>query len=125
MALLRFEGKDKRVGPALCEKDGFVMSYNKINTEFHNSLRKIQESEKELISTDVEIEEVYNIYRSIRRGATTRATELNYSAQTIDANNRWRKIELSKGGKPSMKMRELYVEIKLALTTLLRFSKDL
>lgn len=55
-----------------------VLSYGIVNELFHEELMKIQDTCSDLISGDVVVMEVYNIYRSLRRGATSRATELNY-----------------------------------------------
>ena len=119
------EGLSGIPGPAYCDSKGKAMSYKEMNTEFHSALRKVQKERPDLISDDVEVEEVYNIYRSLRRGATSRATELGYDGAVIDMNNRWRKVQLSKGARPTFKMRELYVELKLVLPSLLRFSSNL
>jgi len=115
----------KSPGPAYCDSKGKAMSYKEMNAEFHAVLRKVQKERPDLIPGDVEVEEVYNIYRSLRRGATSRATELGYDGAVIDMNNRWRKVQLSKGARPAFKMRELYVELKLVLPSLLRFSSNL
>ncbi len=101
------EGLSTSPGPAYCNSEGKAMSYKAMNTEFHSALRRVQKQRPDLIPDDVEIEEVYNIYRSLRRGATSRATELGYDGTVIDMNNRWRKVQLSKGARPAFKMREL------------------
>ncbi len=119
------EGLATVPGPAYCSAKGKAISYKEMNMEFHLALRRVQKERPDLISDDVEVEEVYNIYRSLRRGATSRATELGYDGAVIDMNNRWRKVQLSKGARPAFKMRELYVELKLVLPSLLRFSSNL
>ena len=119
------EGLDSTPGPAYCDQKGKAVSYKEMNAEFHLALRKVQKERPDLIADDVDIEDVYNIYRSLRRGATSRATELGYDGAIIDMNNRWRKVQLSKGARPAFKMRELYVELKLVLPSLLRFSLNL
>ncbi len=119
------EGWGTLPGPAYCNAQGKALSYKTMNLEFHLALRRVQKERPDLIPDDVEVEEVYNIYRSLRRGATSRATELGYDGAVIDMNNRWRKVQLSKGARPAFKMRELYVELKLVLPSLLRFSSNL
>ncbi len=89
------------------------------------ALRRMLKERPNLIPDDVEVEEVYNIYRSPCKGATLRAMELGYDGAVIDMNNRWRKVQLSKVARPAFKMCELYVELKLVLPSLLHFSSNL
>lgn len=84
-------------GPAFCDEHGSVLSYSYINDLFHEELTKIQETHPDLIPTDVIVSDAYNIYRSLRRGATPRATELNYSETLINLHNRWRVTQSNKG----------------------------
>jgi hypothetical protein len=92
---------------------------------FHEELIKIQETQSALIPLDVKVTEVYNIYRSLRRGATSRATELNYSETLINLHNRWRVTQSNKGTGGIKKMSQLYVEMSLVLDSLLQFSRSL
>jgi hypothetical protein len=125
--VLSVEGRSKceEPGPAFCDERGFVLSYNYINDLFHEELMKVQETHSNLIPGDVVVSEVYNIYRSLRRGATSRATELNYSETLINLNNRWRTTQTNKGTGGIKKMSQLYVEMALVSDTLLQFSKSL
>mmetsp|Transcript_11237 Transcript_11237/g.21026 ORF Transcript_11237/g.21026 Transcript_11237/m.21026 type:complete len:118 (+) Transcript_11237:166-519(+) len=49
--LLKSEGRDQSSipGPAFCDRHGAVLSYNTLNTLFHEELQKIQEAHPELI----------------------------------------------------------------------------
>ena len=71
------------------------------------------------------VTEVYNVYRSFRQGATTRAREAKVPKDVIEVNNRWSKVERKSGGMPRMSMADLYTKIRQALATKLCFSKSL
>jgi hypothetical protein len=79
---------------------------------------KVQETHPDLIPTDMIVSEAYNIYRSLRRGATSRATKLNYSETLINLHNRWRVTQSNKGTGGIKKMSQLYVEMGLVLESL-------
>ena len=123
--LLRLEGRHKEAGPAFCDSDGFVISSSVLNKELHQNLSNLQSSRPDLIAQDIVVTEVYNVYRSFRRGSTTRAREAKVPKDIIETNNRWSKVERKSGGMPRMSMAELYTEIRQALATKLRFSKSL
>jgi hypothetical protein len=112
-------------GPAFCDEEGQVLSYGYINDLFHEELMRVQESHSDLIPSSLIVSEVYNIYRSLRRGATSRATELNYSETIINLNNRWRTTQSNKGTGGIKKMSQLYVEMALVQDSLLQFSRSL
>lgn len=46
------------------------MRVSDMNTLFHQRLDKVQSLRPDLISTEVDVEEVYGIERSLRRGST-------------------------------------------------------
>jgi hypothetical protein len=121
------EGRDKldQPGPAFCDSEGQVLSYGYVNDLFHEEVMKVQDTHSELIPTNVIVGEVYNIYRSLRRGATSRATELNYSETLINLNNRWRLTQNNKGTGGIKKMSQLYVEMSLVVESLVQFSLSL
>jgi hypothetical protein len=112
-------------GPAFCDTQGFVLAYNVMNAWFHEEIQKVQEAHSDLIQREVDPFETYNIYRSLRRGATSRASELNYTETVINLNNRWRKTQTNKGKGGLVKMSQLYVEISMVLKSLLQFSTSL
>ena len=102
-----------------------MISSNVLNKELHQALANLQLSRPDLIAPDVVVTEGYNVYRSFRRGATTRAREAKVPKDVIEVNNRWSKVERKSGGMPRMSMADLYTEIRQALATKLRFSKSL
>jgi hypothetical protein len=66
-----------------------------------------------------------SLWRSGRRGSTTEVSNQGLDQVAIDMNNRWRKRERSKGGDPSMSMRELYTQVENSLATFLRYAQCL
>lgn len=126
--ILIMEGRDDTLkpGPAFCDEKGFVVAYGYMNQLFHEELEKIQQENPDLIAPDVDICDTYNLHRSLRRGATSRANALNYTDTVINTNNRWRTTQSNKGKGGLTKMSQLYyVEISLSLDTLLEFSASL
>ena len=119
------EGWHKEAGLAFCNAKGFVLSSSVLNKELHQVLSSLQMTRPDLIGSDVLVTEVYNVYRSFRRGATMQAREAKVPKDIIEINNRWSKVERKSGGMPRMSMADLYTEIKQALATKLRFSKSL
>jgi hypothetical protein len=123
--LLKAEGKGNDVGPAVCNEDGYMLERWRLNGELHSMLLKLQQIGEVNIPSSINIEERFNVYRSFRRGATTRAKEQGVDESTIEMNNRWRKWQNKQGSLPNLPMSQLYVELSQALTSKLRFSSSL
>ena len=102
-----------------------MISNTVLNKELHQALSNLQMSRPDLSTLDVVVTEAYNVYRSFRRGATTRAREAKVPKDVIKVNNRWSKVERKSGGMPRMSMANLYTKIRQALATKLCFSKSL
>ena len=119
------EGRGDNARPALCTKNGMILERSVLTGELFDAIAKVQAACPEVVEFDVSIESSYNIHRSFRRGATTRAREAGVPKDAIEMNNRWRKVENKSGGMPRVPMAELYTEIRQALATCLRFSKAL
>jgi len=124
-ATLMHEGKHREVGPALCNQNGYVLHQSNLNKELWDMLTLIQVTRPDLCSRDLEIETKYKVFRSFRRGATTRAKEFKVGEDVLNMNNRWRKVQNKSGTMPNLPMSDLYTEIQQALLTRLRFSKCL
>ena len=101
-----------------------VLERNLINDELRAALSIVQAT-TQVIPVDIVVSEKFNILRSFRQGATTRAKEQGVDEATIEMNNRWRKVQNCQGVLPNLPMSQLYVEISQALTSKLRFSKSL
>ena len=124
--VLKKEGKTTgELAPAICHTTGLSISRTELNNEFISELEKIQESQPQLIAKAVDVAGTYNIYRSLRRGATSRATAVGLGQPEIERNNRWRKFQTRSGSMPRMRMHDVYIDIKLALNSYLLFSSSL
>ena len=124
--VLKSEGKTTgALAPAICHSTGLSISRTELNNEFISALEKIQDSHPQLIAKVVDVAGTYNIYRSLRRGATSRATAVGLGQPEIERNNRWRKFQTRSGSMPRMKMHDVYIDIKLALNSYLLFSSSL
>ena len=123
--LLKTEGRGLEPGPAVCNPDGYCMESWRLNDELHEMLERLRTRSPAVIPSEIVIAESFNVRRSFRRGATTRAKEQGVNESTIELNNRWRKVQHSQGNIPRLPMSQLYTEISQALTSKLRFSYSL
>ena len=73
----------------------------------------------------VEVREEFSINRSFRRGCTTHGRNQQIPKDVVEAHNRWRQNEKSKGKKPKMEMIEEYSDIELLIPTRIRFTEML
>jgi hypothetical protein len=92
------------------------------NEEFYRVLFGIREEDPSLFEPGMDIMEDYHLARSLRRGATTRATNAGVSQPDIDWINRWNTEGEEMIDGP---MRVIYSDRKQMLETFLRFSKAL
>ena len=89
---------------------------------FYNCLIDIQSRQKDLITEETDVLDVYFLVRSLRRGATTRAQLARVSETDINWVNRWgTRMECTVKGP----MRVVYTKRTLMLNSFLRFSKVL
>ena len=84
----------------------------------------MQEARPDLIKVEDDVEDIYNVRRSLRRGSQTTAREAGVPRTDIDLINRWRGVEAT-GGRASGAMRNYYTEIRLIHKHLLVYSKSL
>jgi hypothetical protein len=82
-------------------------------------------SNVEKLFEGVDIENVYGIYRSFKRGAITRAQEAGVPQTEVELMGRWRKAEQAAGRKPGGSIREHYTELVQLVGARVRFSKAL
>ena len=73
--LLESEGRGVEVGPVLCNENGYMIERWRLNGELHSILAVVQEMNLDVIPSETEVDNRFNVYRSFRRGATTRAKE--------------------------------------------------
>ena len=115
----------KRDGPAICDIDGFVIDSTKMNQEFREQLAIVQMYRPDLIKSNINVFELYNIRRSLRRGSSTIARREKVSSTVIDLVNRWSINEYSRGRSRGYRMRDYYTEIRMVLHTILPYSEAL
>ena len=112
-------------GPAFSDKEGKVLSSRFMNERFHDLLEQVRDDHPEFFKDDVEIREVYSIYRSLRRGSTARAVDMKVSTSVINLHNRWRSIENRKGQRSSRNMCDYYTDLRLVINARLLFTQSL
>ena len=71
------------------------------------------------------IEDEYSASRSFKRGATAQARNMDIPQDVIQANNRWRQKERSRGSTPHMSLLERYTDAKASAPLLVKFSGGL
>ena len=80
-------------GPAFCTRSGTPISYGDVEEEFHSQLEQIQILHPNFIEPSLNVREWFSIFRSLRKGSTARAAELDISDQVVNLHNRWRSTE--------------------------------
>jgi hypothetical protein len=124
VGLLKLEGKDKTAGPAFYDEEGYAIRSSKMDEEFIFQLERVQ-LETDIIPRDIEVAEHFGIFRSIRIGSETWATERKVEPQTINLIHRWSTFERNRGSRPNMNMMDHYLDVKLVLDKYLEYSKAL
>ena len=117
------EGKTD--GPAICDKEGFLMESMTINKEFREQLAIVQSSRPDLIKPSIDVFTLYNIRRSLRRGSSSIARRERVDQTIIDLVNRWSVRENSRGRSRGYSMRDYYTELRLVMHTILPYSAAL
>ena len=69
--VLKQEGRQDKVGPAICNYDGFVMPRARINHVLHGALKKLQSERPDVVPPDMDVENDTSIHCEARRGAHT------------------------------------------------------
>lgn len=123
--ILLQEKKHIGMGPALCHEDGTPYDSTELNAELESMLLEIQSDSPELIDPKVDVRSKFSINRSFRRGATTRVKENGIDSQSLDMNNRWRKLQNAGGSLSTLTMADLYTEISQTLISRLKFSRHI
>ena len=123
VVMLWKEGKVN--GPALCDEEGYVVEPFQVNQEFREQLAIVQATRPDLIKANINVFELYNIRRSLRRGSSTIARREGVPGTIIDLVNRWSVSEYSRGRSRGSKMREYDTEIRMVMHTILPYSAAL
>jgi len=116
-----------RVGPAITDINGKLLSLKVLNDMFFEILTNIFDEEQSLfpkrVSDHESISAYYQCFRTFRRTSDTRALEVKVKRTDIDIVNKWKSDENSKSNKPSLPMHQLYAQLNLFLGPFLRYTK--
>lgn len=112
-------------GPAFCHENGKSIRAFEIDEEFHDQLEKIQIEKPHLIESKLDVREWFSIHRSLRRGSTARADELDISETVTNLHNRWRSTEYLKGNRTTSSMRQYYTSLRLTRKVRLKYTRNL
>ena len=123
--VLTLWNEGKRDGPAICDSDGYVVEASRMNQEFREQLTIVQIYRPDLIKSNINVFEMYNIRRSLRRGSSSIARREGVSGTVIDLVNRWSINEYSRGRSRGYRMRDYYTEIRMVMHTILPYSASL
>ncbi len=117
--------RDRRItnGPVFRKKNGKRGKAKDYELEIFERLERIQRDQPSLLAPDLDVTEAFGLSRSFRRGSDSRAMAEALAPEIIELNNRWRKFELAKGKRPTLKMFEHYADIVLLLGMFLKYSR--
>jgi hypothetical protein len=73
----------------------------------------------------IEVGDHYSIFRSLRKGSTARATNMNVNETVIDLHNRWRSLERTGGQCSTRSMRAYYSDLRTTIHARLTYSRAL
>ena len=109
-------------GWAFQTEGGEQRTMTSFGSMFYGLLTRVQNENLGIIPNEMNIEEDFGLARSLRQGATTRATEAGVSEADIDWVNRW-----NIGDKDVVKgpMRVEYAERRQLMGPFIRFSQAL
>jgi hypothetical protein len=115
------------VGPAFMNPSTLVQSSTaEMNETLLELLGEILEEDRDLFAVDVrltiDLQEMYNVFRSFRRGLESRAVEKNVSEGDRYIVNRWRRKERAGASKISLTIDQAYVDVSLAIDPILRYT---
>lgn len=124
--VLRQESKfNKEAGPAFCEIDGDMITSHQMNTWFIEVMERLKEERPELFPEGADLVKLYGISRSLRRGSNSRATEEGVPKDILDLVNRWSSFEAKRGQRPTMSMAHHYLQMRMILKRILKYSEAL
>ena len=124
--LVEILGEEKReMGPAFCDKEGEMLDYWYMNNMFVKEVESVQKDEPTLVDQTIEVGDHYSIFRSLRKGSTARAIDMNVNETVIDLHNRWRNLERTGGQRSTRSMRAYYNDLRTAIRSRLTYSRSL
>ncbi len=111
-------------GPLFAKPDGTRVTLDVYDNDFRELLGSARKKSPDVFPPKASLED-YSLRRSLRRGATTEATNNKVPENTINLVNRWRKMEGAKGAQPGLAMNQVYTDALAAVETTLRYSQSL
>jgi len=112
-------------GPAFCTRTGSPASSRDFELDIFDRLHLVQQCQPDLIPPEVQVYEEFGLSRSFRRGSTSEARSRRVAESDVNLANRWRTFETAKGRYPRLSMQEHYLDIRLLIPALLRYSSAL
>lgn len=101
-------------------EDGTRASLQEYHDVFYEPLEQVQLTHPTLIKPDVDVREEFGIRRSLRRGVTAHALNMEVPEELINTINRWRSKKDGKG--KARRMIDLYAELEALIPTALKYS---
>jgi hypothetical protein len=121
--LIEVQEKVGRIqGPAFCDRAGEVALAYTYDMGFVERLMVVQGAHPDLIPADVEISEWFGLSRSFRRGSTSVSRTQDVDDKQVELINRWRKVVSARGKKPSLPMKEHYLDIAIMIPEMVKYS---
>jgi len=109
-------------GPDFCDKEGWMLRSADIESVLFDQLRTLKESNEFTELDEVQVEAVFGISRSFRRGAQNTAVAEGVDDTAVKLVNRWRSWELLKGRFPGFDMFHHYLQNLVVRQKQLKFS---
>ena len=117
--------RKQSIGPAFCTRQGEMIDYWEMNNKFIAEVESVQEAYPNLLDQTIEIGDHFSIFRSLRKGSTARATDMEVDETATDLHNQWRTMERTGGQQSTKSMRTYYNDLRLTLNTRLTYSRSL
>ena len=108
-------------GSMFANSEGKAMSIAEMDAYFIPTLLAVWQKCSHIIPDTFDVTEHYSVYRSLRRGATSEALNVQIPEAVINMNNKWQKEMCSKGSTVSMPMIQRYTDAEVAIPTLVQF----
>ena len=131
MDRLAFVHKDAGIkeGPAICDEDGYLLSYSAMNELFWQVLDEVYDVSPDLFPKDVtsseDIRIKINIYRSLRRSSDSQAIRQGVSNDDISIVARWKKKHAAKGKAAAEVMHINYADQELLNECFARYTSNM
>ncbi len=103
---------------------GVRTNFGRCNALFRALIDQVQEQNPRLLPEAMDTSD-FSLWRSPRQGAVLETTNQDVAEKVIKLVNRWRKKEAAKGSKAGLPMRQVYMQVRSTLLTMLKFSQAL